>query len=256
MAHQKPYLSPDGFRFFAHRGLAVAADGRLLDENTGDSFARALEVGATHIETDVQASMDGVAFICHDPDLSRIAGVKRKVSELMAVELLDLQLSQGGRLITLEDALKGFATAKFNIDIKSEAAISGTVEAIRRLGAQDRVLVSSFSESRRLAAVSQLPGVTTSASATRLLKIWFAWRFGLQSLLVHLLRDIDALQLPTHRGFIRFDSEKFIREVRQHGVELHFWTINDPRLARVLRARGANGIVSDRIDNMIVALAE
>lgn len=252
----KPYLSPVSFRFLAHRGLAVAADGALLDENTATAFARALEVGATHLETDVQASSDGFAIICHDPDLSRIAGVNKRVSELTAAELVALPLGHGGRLMTLEEALSQFGSAKFNLDLKSQAAIKPTVAAIIKAGAKDRVLVSSFSEKRRMQAISSLPGVCTSASAGKLLQVWLAWRLGLGGWLAKLLIPLDALQLPTHRGIIRFDSEKFIREVSRHGTELHFWTVNDPMLARVLRARGAQGIVSDRIDDIIVALAE
>ena len=108
-------------------------------------------------------------------------------------------------------------------------------------------------------------GAVVAASGTAFLVIkwagvaylvWLAWRLGLSGWLAKLLKSLDALQLPTHRGVIRFDSEKFIREVSRHGTELHFWTINDPMLARVLRARGAQGIVSDRIDDIIVALAE
>ena len=253
---KKAYLSPVAFRFLAHRGLAVSATGEKLDENTALAFDRALEVGATHIETDVQASSDGVAVICHDPDLSRIAGVKRKVSDLTAAELVALPLEHGGHLMTLEKALERFSGARFNIDIKTEGAIAGTVAAIKKQNAQQRVLVSSFSEARRLSAIGQLPGVATSASASKLLKVWLAWRFNLRTMMTNELHDIDALQLPTHRGIIRFDSEKFMREVARHGVELHYWTINDPRLARVLRARGASGIVSDRTDIMITALAE
>ena len=252
----KPYLSPASFRFFAHRGLAIATDASLLDENTAQAFARALEIGATHLETDVQASKDGVAVICHDSDLLRIAGVKRKVSDLTWAELSGLRLEHGSVLITLEQALTQFATAKFNIDIKDANAVDATVSVIERLAATNRVLVSSFSEKRRMAAVSQLPGVATSASASRLLKIWLAWRLGLKRRLTALLSDLDALQLPPSRGPIRFDSEFFIEAIARHGVELHFWTINDPMLARVLRARGAHGIVSDRIDHIIAAIAE
>jgi glycerophosphoryl diester phosphodiesterase len=195
-------------------------------------------------------------MVAHDDDLVRIAGVTKKVSELDAAELMSLPLKHGGRLISLEQALTDFPTAKFNLDIKSENAIAGTIDVIQRLGAQDRVLISSFSENRRMAALAGLTGVATSASATGLLSVWFAWRFGAKRRLGELLSDVDALQLPTHRGPIRFDSVNFIKEVRKHGVELHFWTVNDPMLARVLRARGANGLVSDRIDNIIVALAE
>jgi glycerophosphoryl diester phosphodiesterase len=51
-------------------------------------------------------------------------------------------------------------------------------------------------------------------------------------------------------GPIRFDSPRFIESVKRHGVELVYWTINDPAEATRLRQIGANGIVTDRTDLM------
>jgi glycerophosphoryl diester phosphodiesterase len=88
------------------------------------------------------------------------------------------------------------------------------------------------------------------------LKTWLAYMIGSKTLLRKSLAGLDALQIPTSRGALRFDSEKFISAVKAFGVEVHYWTINDPEQAKTLRARGANGVVSDRIDLMIAALAE
>jgi glycerophosphoryl diester phosphodiesterase len=71
-----------------------------------------------------------------------------------------------------------------------------------------------------------------------------------------LLSDVVALQIPRASGWLRFDDERFIGAVARHGVEVHFWTINDPIVARELRARGASGIVSDRIDLIIAEFTE
>lgn len=250
------YLSPDEFRYFAHRGLCVAADGTLLDENTKAAFERALAVGATHLEIDVRASRDGVSIVCHDEDLLRIAAIKECVADLSAEELLSVRLVHGGRLLTLSELLANFANARVNIDIKSADAIAPTIRAIQNAKAEDRVLISSFSEARRSAAVKLMPQLPSSASATRLLAIWFSWRFGLTQVLKELLSDLVALQIPRSSGWLRFDGEQFIRAVSRHGVEVHYWTINDPIVARELRARGANGIVSDRIDLIIAEFAE
>lgn len=252
----KPYLSPKGFRFLAHRGLCVDAAGNLLDENTAAAFERALEVGATYLEVDVRASKDGVAFVCHDADLQRIARQSKRIADLTALELEQIALNQGGKLLRLTELLTKFSSAKVNIDIKSADAVRPTVQAIKNVGADDRVLISSFSERRRRAAIALLPQVATSSSALILLLIWLSWRLNLKGLLKKLLTNLDALQIPVASGWMRFDSQSFIEAVTRHGTEVHFWTINDPIVARELRARGASGVVSDRIDSIISELTE
>ena len=250
------YLSPGEFRFFAHRGLCVAEDGALLDENTAAAFERALAVGATHLEIDVRASKDGQSVVCHDEDLARIAAVRIKVADLNFEELKAIKLNNGGRLLSLAELLEQFADVRVNIDIKSSDAIVPTMQAVRAAKANDRVLISSFSEARRRAAVKLMPEVASSASAIALLAIWLSWRLKCGPVLSRLLRDLDALQIPRASGWLRFDGERFIAAVSRHGVEVHYWTINDPIVARELRARGARGIVSDRIDLIIAEFAE
>ena len=70
-------------RVIAHRGLTIAAP-----ENTLRAFRAALDAGATHLETDVHATVDGVAVLLHDADLLRVTGDPRKVA---AVTLEDVQ---------------------------------------------------------------------------------------------------------------------------------------------------------------------
>jgi glycerophosphoryl diester phosphodiesterase len=158
--------------------------------------------------------------------------------------------------MSLEQLLSQFGDARINIDIKSMDAAAGTAEVVARVNAQDRVLISSFSEGRRVATVALLPGIATSGSASRLLMTWLAHKLGSKTLLRSSLAGLDALQIPTSRGPLRFDSENFIQAIRAFGIEVHYWTINDPEKAKALRARGANGIVSDRIDLIVAALAE
>ena len=88
---QLPYFSPSGIHVFAHRGLCLAG----IQENSLSSFEAAISAGATHIETDVQATSDGVAVLFHDDDLERIAGVKRDISQLSLAELRELNAATG-----------------------------------------------------------------------------------------------------------------------------------------------------------------
>jgi len=240
------YLSPALPRVFAHRGLAVANG---IDENTVAAFAAALELGATHIETDVQVTQDGVPVLFHDSDLLRVAGLDRKIHEVTAAELGKLTLSEGGRVPTLREALVSLPHARFNLDLKVWAAVEPVTELIRELKVNDRVLLSSFSERRRVAAVKALAmPVVTSAGGSRVLALWAAYKLGFQPLINLLAKPVQALQIPTRASRVRFDSPAFIKAMTKAGLEIHYWTINDADEMRRLIELGAHGIVTDRTD--------
>jgi glycerophosphoryl diester phosphodiesterase len=131
------------------------------------AFMEAIALGISHVETDVHASSDGMAIISHDDTLDRVAGRPERVADLTAEELATVPLGMGQTLPSLREALDAFPDTRFNIDIKSADAVIPTVQAVRDTRARDRVLLTSFSERRRRAAVELLPGVATSASAPR-----------------------------------------------------------------------------------------
>lgn len=249
------YLYPTaGVRIFAHRGLALAADGTPLDENTLAAFARALEVGADYIETDLQLSKDGVPVLFHDDNLIRVAGVDSPVYKLTLEELKALKLQHGGQIATLAEALEAFPQARFNIDFKTVGSITAGTRVIAEHGAQARILVGSFSDARGDAAASKLPGVARSAGGFRSIRAALAQKLGAGILLGMALTGMSALQIPTHKGRLRFDTASFIRRVKKHGVEVHYWVINDVTEMKRLVALGADGIVTDRADLAVAAL--
>jgi len=238
------FLTPAPPRVLAHRGLALDAP-----ENTLLAFERALAVGATHLETDVHGSADGVSIISHDPDLSRLAGRPMRVGQLSVAQLRGIDLGHGQGFCSLADALDAFPAARFNIDIKSADAIAPTVATIRDAGATDRVLVSSFSPARRLAVVRQLPGVATSVSARGALAAVSAARTaGAGPAVRRILRDVDAVQLPLSMLRMSTMTPRTIAAFHAAGVEVHVWTINDePTMERLLDL-GVDGLVTDRAD--------
>lgn len=228
---------------FAHRGLAVEAP-----ENTMLAFAKALAVGATYIETDVHASLDGIAVIAHDPDLSRIAGRDVRVDALPFSELRKIDLGDGQSFCSLAEALDAFPDTRFNIDVKSAAAVGPTIAAVIAARASRRVLVSSFSESRRRAALRGLPGVVSSASAPRFVIALLAGKLGLSPVVRRALRGLVAVQVPERALGLRITTARMIRRLHAAGVEVHVWTVNDPlRMAELLEL-GVDGIVTDRAD--------
>jgi len=246
----KAYFDLPAPRVIAHRGLAIAAP-----ENTALAFMHALAIGVRYLETDVHASSDGEAMISHDPDLRRLAGRTARIGDLTAAELSEVELGEGQRVLSLAAALDGFPDGRFNIDIKDPAAVEPTVRAVLEAKAIDRVLITSFDEGRRTAAVERLPGVATSASARRFVPALLSGHLGSDTLLRRALRGIDAVQIPERALGLPTTGARFIDRFHAIGVEVHIWTVNDPvRMAQLL-GRGVDGLVTDRADLAISQVA-
>jgi glycerophosphoryl diester phosphodiesterase len=237
------FFAPPLPRVFAHRGLALG-----VPENTLAAFAKAVEAGVQFIETDVRASSDGIAMICHDDELARIAGVPGRVGGFTATQLGALDLGQGHGVPTLAEALTAFPLQRFNIDLKSEDVVLPAVAAIRAAGAADRVLVTSFSEHRRRRALILLPGVASSASAPVFLVILIAAKLGVLHLIPRMTRGLGAIQVPELVGRLRVCTPRVIAAAHRAGLEVHVWTVNEPADMLRLRALGVDGIVTDRAD--------
>ena len=246
------YFSPALPRIFAHRGFA--AD-HAAAENTIQAFRAALQLGATHLETDIQVTKDGVPVLFHDDDLQRVAGLPRKINEVTLAELSHLQLLDGGKIPTLREALVELPSARFNLDLKVWGAVDVSVDLIRELGAENRVLVSSFSDRRRAKAIARFEHhVVSSAGSMRVLGLWLAAKLRFGWLIRTLATPVQALQIPTGKGPIRFDSPGFMRQMKAVGLELHYWTINEAEEMLRLIALGADGIVTDRTDIAVKTL--
>jgi glycerophosphoryl diester phosphodiesterase len=243
-------------RIFAHRGLTFFGNTEVADENTLKAFELALAAGADYLESDIQVTSDQVPVLFHDRDLKRLLGRKAKISELSWAEVQSIRLPLQGQIPTLKRALELFPQAKFNLDIKTPQAETVGIETISELGASDRVLVSSFSErSRKRALANSATSLATSAGSSKVLASYLLARAKSIRNLQNQLIGIDALQIPTERYGIDFTHPKFLEQILPLGVEIHYWTINDPIQMRELFGLGAHGIVTDRTDLAIKAFS-
>lgn len=246
-----PYFTPGLPRVLAHRGLALDAP-----ENTLLAFEHALAAGVDHVETDVHASRDGRAIIAHDEDLRRIGGLEARVDTLTAAELAALDLGAGQHVPTLAEALSAFPDARFNIDLKSAASIAPTVEAVRAARAENRVLLTSFSERRRREALRLLPGVATSASGPRFVAALAASIVRATPGVRRALRGVHAVQIPERALGVSTVSATRLRAFRAAGVEVHVWTVNEPDDMHRLLDAGVDGLVTDRADLALEVISD
>ena len=243
-------------RVLAHRGLAAAGEDSSVWENTAGAFAAAHAAGVEYIETDCRVTADGDVVLFHDETLERLLGDPRPVDDIRTFELAELLAPHGG-LLTVAEALTGFPEVRFNIDVKTDAA-AVPVGAIVAPHAH-RVLLTSFSDARRRravdAAVAAGAAVRPASSGGRGTIIALRLLAALHLSPARVLRDVDAVQIPERQGPIRVFTASLVRAAHRAGVEVHVWTVNSTDDMRRLVAAGADGIVTDRADAALKALA-
>ncbi len=222
----------------AHRG----APDRAL-ENSLASFAVALADGADMIEFDVRLSADGAAVVVHDARTGRTAKENVRVAAATAARLRAVRLKNGEPLPFLADVLDLVrGTVPVNVEAKAPGAMAAVARALRDADYRGEVLLSSGLRDECLAARARLPDlpcglVTRRPSGSDLA---FCRRHGLPS--IH----------PDHRAL----SVLRTRKVREAGLRLVPYTVNDAALFFRLADSGADGVFSDRAQALRAAWRE
>jgi glycerophosphoryl diester phosphodiesterase len=248
-----PYLQVSRPLVLAHRGLATSAP-----ENSMAAFAAAVDLGVTHLETDVRATSDGELVVFHDATLERLTDLQGPVRAVSWAVLRQARLGDGERVPRLADVLDAWPDARINVDLKSGGAVRPFVELIRGRGALDRVCVASFSDRRRLAAVRALAAGGRVASSLGLRGSLVA--VGLASggapvpVLRAALQGAVALQLPDAGRRRRVVTRRLVDAVHAAGAQVHVWTVDDPGRMRELVGLGVDGLVTNRADLALAAL--
>ncbi len=78
---------------------------------------------------------------------------------------------------------------------------------------------------------------------------------GSAALVARALRDVDALQVPERQGAVRIVTPRVLHAAHAAGVEVHVWTVNDRDDMDRLLDLGVDGLVTDRADLALQAVA-
>lgn len=236
----------------AHRGFSPEGL-----ENTAAAFRAAVELGFTHLETDVRTSADGVVFHFHDSTLDRVTEATGRVSEFTAEELSKVRVGGREPLPRLEDILKELPEARLNIDVKDWHSVRPTAAVIDNLAVHSRVLVTSFSDRRRRAVLKLLGRRTASSAGISCTALFVLLGPVLPATwLRRLLHDVDAFQVPARYKVLPVVTPAFVRRAHRLGAQVHVWTVNDVAEMHRLLDLGVDGIVSDRADLLKNVLQE
>jgi glycerophosphoryl diester phosphodiesterase len=254
-----PYLDavhdhPEAVLAFAHRGGAYHPEIEGL-ENSLVAFKHAVDLGYRYLETDVHATRDGELFAFHDTALDRVTEHRGAVADLTSADVSRALIGGREQIPTMESLLEEFPEVRFNIDIKSDAAVVPLAELVRSTGAQDRICVGSFSR-RRITEFRRLVGrrVATSASPVEAAAFRLLPAARLVDLAVR--RGAAALQLPHRRKGLVVVTRGLIRRAHALGLHVHVWTIDEPDQMHELLDLGVDGLMTDRTDLLREVLLE
>jgi glycerophosphoryl diester phosphodiesterase len=201
-------------------------------------------MGFRYIETDVRATRDGVPFIFHDKNLSRMTGCDRAFNELDAREVRQLTLPRGEVIPTLREALEAFPNLRFNLDLKEDAAVEPVVEVLEGIKAQQRVCVTSFSERRVAAARRRLgPSVCTGLGITGAIRMIVG--SVLPSLHGHRKHAAAVIQLPLEWMGLALLTPATVARCHDAGLAVHAWTLNDRAAISKALDAGVDGVMTD-----------
>lgn len=226
----------------AHKGTDTGRP-----ENSLESFAWAVDQGATWIETDLRVSADRHLVCIHDATLDRTTSATGPVAGRSLSELQALGVP------SLAEAVEAFPTVCWNVDIKdhSTAVVQLMARFLEERHADDRFRVASFS-GRIIRAFRRFTShrIRTVAGGDEVALAWLASRFGR---LIGRPR-FDTFQIPVRAGPVVLTDGRMVRAAHRAGVAVHVWTIDDPDEAQRLVRLGVDGLITNRVDLLRVRL--
>lgn len=234
----------------------------------------ALSVGATGIELDVHATVDGELVVCHDTSVDRTTNRSGVIADLPLGHIQDLDpahwfipgadvtpgreateypfrgrapIDLDFRIPTLAEVLERYPGVVLNLDIKQTSpAVAAYEEPLARLlrehDRSDDVIVASFWDVATEAFRQIAPEIPTSAGTLTVANFWRALHAGSQ---VPSLDHVVALQVPERRGDLVIVDERFVEAAHRQGVAVHAWTINERQSMERLVDIGVDGIFTD-----------
>ena len=213
------------------------------------AFRRAVELGATFIETDLQLTRDAQFVALHDATLDRTTTGRGAVKEFTLAELSGFDAGSwfgaqfaGERIPTLAEilAFAREADVVFFLEVKGDArwGIEHTlVNALRHAGEAARTAILSFQD-RILANVHKLDPTLMAG---------FLFDRPLENPAAMAVRA-GARQLAPRADLV---TPELLKVAHGQDLQVVTWTVNEPEHMRALAEAGVNGIMTDYPDRLV-----
>ncbi|MCH2160564.1 MAG: glycerophosphodiester phosphodiesterase [Phycisphaerales bacterium] len=246
----------------AHRGASNVAP-----ENTLVAFRMGFAEGADRIEGDFRITADGEVVCIHDKTTGRTTDQAHDlvVHDSVLAQLRHLDVGswknarfEGEGIPTLEEVLAAIPRARGAvIELKGGSAVSGpAAEIVKASGIAPARLAFIAFDAETLAEVKRAAPEYPAwfLSSFKQDKDTGRWTPGVEELIATAKRiKADGLDVKAEPAVV---NEAFVAKVREAGLALHVWTVNDPDLARRMAALGVDSITTDVPRRTRTALSE
>jgi len=230
----------------AHRGASGHAP-----ENTLSAFKKAVAMGATFVETDLQMSRDARLVAIHDATVNRTTNGQGAVHDMTLSELRRLDAGSwfgseyaGEKIPTLEELLV-FSKRNdvvFYLELKPQGSWGGEhalIGALRESGEIPRTVVISFDASVVLTLRKIEPTLMTG----------LLYDGQIENPLEKAI-EVGARQVVMRGDLV---TPALLSAARKKDLQVVCWTVNHPAHMRMLMAAGVDGIMSDYPDRLVAA---
>ena len=231
-------------KIWAHRGASAYAP-----ENSLESFALAIEMGAQGIELDIYETSDGRLVIHHDNNIKRMSGVDAKISETDFATLRSYNFAgeYGEKYDFVKipefcEVLELFSPTDMTINVEmkdgSDNYIRAITSLVREYGMEEQVIYSSFDHFK----LKKIKEINPRAYVGALYSFNMAcpWEYAKAA-------GFDALH-PSYDQIYKFKQEfgiDYIAEAHALGIEVNPWTANKPGIIANLVEWGSDHIITD-----------
>ena len=234
---EEAFLSARAVDIMGHR-----CGGYDAPENTLSGIETSIKNGAQWVELDVQRSKDGFYVLNHDDSFKRVAGVKKRVSQMTLKEIkaLDVGAYQGfdsEKVPTIEEVI-GYSKRKIklNIELKGTTAnrqmADDIVKLVKENHLEDRAILTSLDYNLVSYIHDQYPTIKTG----------FIYFMALGD-----ISKFKADYLIVEEGSI---TESKIDQIHQAGKKIIVWTINTEASMDYVLDFDIDGVITDRVKQM------
>ncbi len=237
-------------RIVAHRGRC-----KSHPENTMGSVRAGWKTAADGVEVDVRVTRDRRVVIIHDEDTLRMAQKKLLVCDSLYEELCELDFGAGERIPLLSDALQTVPRNKmFFIEIKSNTVTKRLLQVISDcpVPAEQIVFLGFPTEVDLRNLKKEFPEYPVHLIIQRDEKTELKVDNVIQA-----VRDAgaDGIQLGHPEGQLLDGVDvNFVKAIKNAGLGIHLWTVNDPKAAERFMNAGVDGVTSDEPEMLVKEL--
>ncbi|MFC3885185.1 glycerophosphodiester phosphodiesterase [Bacillus songklensis] len=246
----------NGVIVIAHRGASAYAP-----EHTLKAYDLGIRQGGTYTEIDLQMTKDGQLIAMHDETVNRTTNGKGFVKQLTLKQIKKLDAGssfnklnpdrakkeyEGLQVPTLEEIFKTFGNSHhYYIETKADPEYKGMEEKLVELMGRyhiktDHVYVQSFSKE----SLQKLKQLNPSLRLIQLLPS-------------HLSGFITRKQLKAINEYAvgvgpnaHLLTRQYVQTVKSAGLNIHPYTVNDPKQMKKLIRWGVTGMFTDYPDRL------